>query len=124
MKNIIKRYKNLDQLAAQNEILAENRGKSGVYIFTNKINNKTYVGSSVNISARFLKYFNINSLIKSRMLISLALLKYGHKNFVLDILEYCSKEDTIKREQYYLDNIKPEYNILNSAGSSFGYRHT
>lgn len=30
------------------------------------------------------------------------------------------------REQYYLDNIKPEYNILNFAGSSQGWlrRHT
>lgn len=28
------------------------------------------------------------------------------------------------REQYYLDTIKPDYNILNFAGSSRGYRHT
>ena len=58
------------------------------------------------------------------MLICLTLLKYGDKNVSLDILEYCSKQDTIKREQFYLNKIKPEYNILKLAGSSFGYTHT
>ncbi|KAF2135058.1 uncharacterized protein K452DRAFT_240071, partial [Aplosporella prunicola CBS 121167] len=30
----------------------------------------------------------------------------------------------IQREQYYLDLLKPEYNILRTAGSSAGYNHT
>jgi hypothetical protein len=28
------------------------------------------------------------------------------------------------REQYYIDWLKPEYNILSAAGSSYGYKHT
>lgn len=28
------------------------------------------------------------------------------------------------REQYYLDKLKPKYNILKIAGSSLGYKHT
>lgn len=28
------------------------------------------------------------------------------------------------REQYYIDTLKPEYNILQLAGSSLGYKHT
>lgn len=32
--------------------------------------------------------------------------------------------DVIKREQYYLDLLKPKYNILSKAGSSLGYKHT
>ena len=31
---------------------------------------------------------------------------------------------TIEREQYYLDNLKHEYNIQKFAGSSLGYKHT
>lgn len=58
------------------------------------------------------------------MTIYKALLKYGYSNFQLEILEYCAPEDTIKREQHYLDLLKPEYNILKIAGSSFGYKHT
>jgi group I intron endonuclease len=28
------------------------------------------------------------------------------------------------REQYYIDLLKPEYNILSIVGSTFGYKHT
>lgn len=49
-----------------------------------------------------------------------ALFKYGYSNFKLEILEYCEAKDTISREQYYLDLLKPEYNILKIDGSPFG----
>lgn len=41
-----------------------------------------------------------------------AQLKYGYSNFKLDILVYCDPTYLIKRVQYYIDNLKPEYNIL------------
>lgn len=87
------RYDKLDELSVQNRILQENREKCGVYICcgaSNKINNKIYVGSSINLSKRFVKYFIQGALFKTRMLINLALLKYGLNNFRLDIIEYCS----------------------------------
>lgn len=49
-----------------------------------------------------------------------ALLKQGYTAFRLEILEYCSTDILIKREQFYLNEFKPEYNILKVAGSSFG----
>ena len=58
------------------------------------------------------------------MLINKALLKYGYGNFSLEILEYCEPKDLISREQYYLDLIKPEYNILKIAGSRLGAKHS
>jgi group I intron endonuclease len=39
-------------------------------------------------------------------------------------LEYCNKENVISREQYYIDLLKPEYNILQVAGSSLGFKHS
>jgi group I intron endonuclease len=53
-----------------------------------------------------------------------ALLKHGYSNFRLDILEYCEANKVIEREQYYMDFLNPEYNILKVAGSSYGYKHT
>ena len=47
----------------------------------------------------------------------------GILNF-LEIIEYCEKSDLIKKEQYYIDLLKPEYNILKIAGSSLGFKHT
>jgi group I intron endonuclease len=39
-------------------------------------------------------------------------------------LEYCDKKETLIREQYYLDLLKPEYNILKKAGSALGFKHS
>ena len=42
----------------------------------------------------------------------------------MEILEYCDAKDVLKREQYYLDLLNPEYNILKVAGSRLGTIHT
>jgi group I intron endonuclease len=110
----------------KSNVLKENRGKSGVYRWVNKLNNETYIGSSINLtnrlgeyySKKYLKYKSNNSRINR------ALLKYGYENFDLEILEYCNKENVINREQYYLDLLNPEYNILKIAGSSLGFKHS
>jgi hypothetical protein len=41
----------------------------------------------------------------------------------LEILEYCEPKDVIAREQYYIVTLNPQYNILQTAGSSLGYKH-
>jgi group I intron endonuclease len=58
------------------------------------------------------------------MLIHKALLKYRYSNFSFEILEYCEPKKCIEREQYYLDLLKPEYNILKNAGSPLGFKHS
>lgn len=49
-----------------------------------------------------------------------AILKYGIANFSLYILEYCEPDIIIEREQFYLDLLKPEYNICKIAYSALG----
>ena len=51
------------------------------------------------------------------MLIYKAILEYGHINFIFDIIEYCSPEELLDREQYYLDNYDFEYNTKPSVKS-------
>lgn len=50
-------------------------------------------------------------VIKNQSMIYRALLKNGYSKFRLDILEYCDPDLVLEREQYYLDTLKPEYNI-------------
>jgi len=57
------------------------------------------------------------------MIIYKSLLKYGYYSFRLEILEYCLKENVRNREQYYLDLMKSEYNVLVKAGSSLAFIH-
>jgi hypothetical protein len=113
---------------AKQEILQATRNKSGVYRWTNKVNGKSYIGSSVNLNARLSHYLSSNFLAKkiltSKSAIYNALLTYNYENFSLEILEYCDRSIVINREQYYLDKYEPEYNILTKAGSSLGFKHS
>jgi hypothetical protein len=52
------------------------------------------------------------------------LLKYGYSNFILEIIEYCDLVIIIEREQYYMDILKPKYNILKFARSLYGFKHS
>ncbi len=105
-------------------ILKENKGKSGIYCWVNKVYGSKYIGSSNNLYRRLLQYFNTKYLLKhENMVICRALLKHGYSNFDLEILEYCDTKDLVKREQYYIDLLNPEYNILKKAGSLLGFKH-
>ena len=104
-------YSNADTQKA--EIRGENKGKSGIYCFTNLTDGKKYVGSSENLGRRFAEYFNINFLEKNNsMYICRALLKFGYSNFSLTIIEYCDPEKCIVREEYYIKSLAPEYNLI------------
>lgn len=122
----VKLYKNvdLDKLL----IIRENKAKAGVYRLLNLTNGKSYIGSSSNLGRRFTEYLSISYLEtqieKGRSLICTALLKYGYSAFQLEIIEYCAPEKATIREQYFLDLMCPEYNILSKAGSSLGHQHS
>lgn len=121
----VKIYYNTD--TQKLDILEENKRKSGIYRWINTLNGKSYIGSSVDISRRLSEYFNYNYLINEKnqgMTICRALLKNGYSNFALEILEYCDETILIEREQFYLDLLKPEYNVLKIAGSTFGFKHS
>jgi group I intron endonuclease len=66
-----------------------------MYRWTNKINSKFYVGSSVNLAARFRQYFNLSYIQKNNLVISRALISYGYQNFNLEILEYCDSNSLL-----------------------------
>jgi hypothetical protein len=106
----------------------KDNNKAGIYKWTHIISGKSYVGSAINLSNRFKNYYNITYLeretAKNNSMIYKALLKYGYPSFKLDIIEYCSLDVLIEREQYYLDHLKPEYNILKFARFIAGFKHS
>lgn len=103
------------------KILKDNKNKSGIYCWNNLITGKSYVGSSVSLSKRLYNYYSSNYLRNelkvTKSIIYRSILKNGYSNFSLYIIEYCEKDLLIKREQYYIDVLKPEYNILKIASS-------
>jgi len=105
----------------QKIIKKELKGKSGIYGFLCKTNNKLYVGSSIDLSTRFNKHIKG---FKSNILLQRAINKYKLQDFIFIIFEYCGPEEVISREQHFFDILIPEFNILKTAGSSLGYTHT
>lgn len=108
----------------KSKIYEENKNKCGIYRWKNIITGKSYIGSSINLSRRFSSYYSLIYL-KRRVKIGTSviyssILKNGYSSFSLDILEYCESNVVILREQYYIDLLKPEYNILKIAGSRLG----
>jgi hypothetical protein len=93
----LRAYKNadLDKLL----IIKENKAKCGVYRWINLTNNKSYIGSSVNLAKRFREYFNINFLEReiknNKSLIYRSVIKYGYSNFSLEIQEHCDLSEVI-----------------------------
>lgn len=94
------------------------KGKAGIYMWTNKLNGKKYVGSSVNLRRRLLEYYNVNRMLNEKsMPINQSLLKYGYQSFSLTILEFCDMDSLVSREKHFFDVYSPEYNILKTPGS-------
>lgn len=108
-------------------ILKQQKDKSGVYCFINKINGNSYVGSSINLASRMKNYLN-DSFLKNTKNINMpivkALLKYNKENFALLILEYAEAKYLTIRETYYILHVIPYYNVLKQGYSSLGYKHT
>ena len=106
-------------------------GKSGIYQITNRISGKVYIGSAVNLGARW--RCHVNNLVAGNhhsVALQRAWRKYGSCAFVFSVLEECEKDDLIRREQDAINELtefwgwKQLYNMLRIAGSSYGYKHT
>lgn len=110
--------------ASKNEIYKNTLNKTGVYLWTHIGSNKQYVGSSLKISQRLVKYYSESCLLGEIERNNSAILRYGISEFTFEVLEFCEPDTLIKREQFYIDTLNPQYNILKVAGNRKGFIHT
>lgn len=84
----------------------------GIYKITNIINNKVYIGQSIDIKKRWERHkivaFN-DAYPQYNCLIYKAFRKYGLNNFTFEVLEECAEEDLNRLENLYID----QYNSCN-----------
>ena len=97
----------------------------GIYMITCVANGRRYVGSAY-WSIRRRKNVHWSCLRKGRgnRHIQACWSKYGEESFVCTVLELCPRELCIEREQFWMDKLKPELNVLPTAGSNAGCRQT
>jgi group I intron endonuclease len=87
----------------------------------NKTNGKRYIGSAVDIKARWNFHRKLlNKSIHHSILLQRAWSKHGSSNFEFKVIENCECELLILHEQSYFNALKPEYNICPTAGSRLG----
>lgn len=88
---------------------------SGVYKITNNITGDFYIGSSCNIKQRWVSHRNPagqKQLPNSKLYKAMA--EFGLDNFKFEVLEETA--DLKEREQYWIDRLKPIYNINRAKG--------
>jgi len=109
----IKIYSNAE--ADKTPILSDNKNKSGIYRWINKVDNKKYIGSALDLSNRLLFDYSpakMNYVLQqNKSYIYSAIIKYGLKDFSLEILEYCKPDKLLIREKYFI-YLGSEYNII------------
>lgn len=93
---------------------------SGLYRILNIVNGKCYIGSSKDIAKRWDKHKRMLVNMKHNPKLQNAYNKYGKENFRYELLLLCVDKDLLFYEQKALDIYKPEYNVLQIAGSSLG----
>jgi group I intron endonuclease len=106
----------------------------GIYIITNEINNKVYIGqvgkgNKKNFMTRFYEHYN--TLSKNKYMdknkkpthLQCAWNKDGEENFTFDILEECTKEELNEKEKYwiaYYESDNPEFGYNKTKGGEGG----
>ena len=125
----IKVYNNFKE--DRDQLIKDQKEKTGVYCLVNLTNGHIYIGSSINLAVRMRNYLNTTFLKNKRnknMPIIQALLKYGQDNFAVLIVEFVEVEILPLRETHYITQLLPYYNVLKQGYSSLlfevGYKHT
>lgn len=96
----------------------DGRGKSGVYAIINQERGYIYVGSSIQLTKRWIRHQTLlrNNKHHSRHLQN-AWNKYGAERFQFVILAFCERPDLAATEQSYLNALHPVYNVIKIVGA-------
>jgi len=100
----------------------------GIYKIQNILNDKVYIGSSIHIMNRWSRHRS--DLEKNRSTsnkLQNSYNKNGKDNFKFSIIEECSIDDLLEREQLYIDlfdSYNKGYNSAPKAGNTLGYSPT
>lgn len=100
----------------------------GIYMIENILNNKKYIGQSINISQRWKRHiYELNNNTHHNIKLQNSWNKYGSDSFSFNILEECDPELLDEKEQFYIslyDTHNNGYNLDIGGQGCKGYSHT
>lgn len=98
----------------------------GIYCIENIENKKKYIGSSKHVYKRRNRHFSeLKNGKHKNIKLQNSYNKHGKVKFIFYVIELVNDEKIlIKREQHYIDSLKPAYNINLIANSSLGVKRS
>lgn len=94
--------------------------KCGIYKIVDQ-KGRVYIGSSADLKARKSKHFTeLQKGIHGNKKLQRVADKYGISSLVFSVIEYCERHLLISKEQSYIDQLNPFFNICLVAGVSNG----
>lgn len=103
---------------------------AGIYCWLNTVTGKRYVGSAVVLVNRFRQHRrHLSRGVHHNSYLQRVWDKYGAGGLKFIVLEKCSPEECISREQFWIDFYRSAerqfgYNLCPVAGSHLGYKHS
>lgn len=96
-----------------------------IYQIRNTINDKRYVGHSTKGRGRWsMHLYHLTHGSHPNRYLQAAWTKYGAGAFVFEIVEHCPTAERLAREQAWIDQLKPAYNLAPVAGSTLGVKYS
>ena len=86
---------------------------TGVYLITNTVNGKSYVGSSSNIVKRWSNHRCESTWKKSSSRMYIDMQYYGLDKFKFEVLEKCTEEELLIKEREYIEKLGTMVNGYN-----------
>lgn len=85
----------------------------GIYRIYNQKTGDFYIGQSTKLETRkYTHFLELKNNKHHNPYLQNAYNKYGVENFKFEILLYCNSDELTRYEQYFVDRLKPSYNIL------------
>ena len=99
---------------------------SGIYRIQSRLKpGSIYIGSTSNIKQRWkLHLSELKRNIHKNNKLQNHFNKYGEDDLIFIIIEPCFPQFLIDREQYYIDSLKPFFNICLRANNTFGVKRS
>jgi len=103
---------------------------SGIYVIRCIPSGRVYVGSAICIIERWYSHRKeLKAMKHGNSMLQNAWQKYGPESFIFEVLEYCSLEQLLIREQHHMDVLRSYdrqhgFNLSPIAGSCLGVKHS
>lgn len=98
---------------------------TGIYVIEQIGTDRVYIGSSVQTSKRWYQHrYALNHGTHHAVFLQRAWTKHGPDAFRFRVLEECSRDEMLDKEQEYLDAFRPHFNTCIKAGSPLGLKQS